>query len=387
MDGAESKGSIIAITDRVGDGATNGAQIFANALLLQLAQWFDITIVAGNCHNPAACLARRIVLVPQRDDGTVEISSAVLSQLQAESPALVYNLGATSLCCRVAEWFQNRAPKVPLVNHFQVLLDVYAEQEGWDRQRASELAASQRTLAEVAERNLFVSFSELSTAVSRWHISSQRNFVVPNAFVGADVGEHPSTVGMPFTFFAAGRFADYVKGADLLYRAFAELHNSHPFARLEIASGDDRFLKILKPLPANSWTLLGWLDRTEVLRRMRLADVVVVPSRYEPFGLVAVEAMAMGTPVIAMAVGGLAEIICHGVTGWLCPPEEGSLGLRLMMNAAMRNHPRALAMAQDAQQLIAREYSLGVVAQRVRLHLENAARRDGRTTFNQHLHG
>jgi glycosyltransferase involved in cell wall biosynthesis len=185
----------------------------------------------------------------------------------------------------------------------------------------------------------------------------------------------------PFTFLAAGRFGDYVKGADLLYRAFVDLHREHPSVRLEIASDDVRFLELLKPLPSDSWTLLGWLDRTELLRRMRIADVVVVPSRYEPFGLAAVEAMAMGTPVIAMAVGGLGEIVCHGVTGWLAPPEEGSLGLRLVMNIAVRDRPRTLLMGQHAQELVEREYSLARVAQAVRTHLENALRHNGRQTL------
>jgi glycosyltransferase involved in cell wall biosynthesis len=366
-----AKPPIVVVTDHVGEGATNGAQVFANALLMQLAQWFDLTVVAAHSNAAPECLAEKIVLAASGENGEVEIPSSIVRQLRLQSASLIYNLGATSFSCAVTEKLHTRAPKVSLVNHFQVLLDVCAEFEGWSSERARELAQPQRSLATIAARNLFTSFSELSTASARWDCADIPNYVVPNAFVGIDVGERPPTPGTQFMFLAAGRFSDYVKGADLLYRAFADLHRTHPWVRLEIASDDTRFLELLKPLPSASWTRLGWLDRADMLRRMRIADAVVVPSRYEPFGLVAVESMAMGTPVIAMAVGGLAEIICHGVTGWLCPPEEGSLGLRLMMDLAVRNRPRTLVMGQEAQQFVEREYSLARVAQAVRTHLEN----------------
>jgi glycosyltransferase involved in cell wall biosynthesis len=382
---SDGKPPIVAITDHVGANPTNGAQVFADALLLQLAQWFDVTILAAPADHPPDFLASKVAIVPVAEDGTPEISSALMHQLRLDSAGLLYNLGATTFSCRVTEALHRLVPRVPLVNHFQVLLDVYAKHEGWSEEEATRLAESQRAVAGVAERNLFPSFSELSTAMFRWNLTNSNNFVVPNAFIGVDLAERPSTDGRQFTFLAAGRFADYAKGADLLYRAFVELRRQHPTIRLEIATADERFLEILKPLPSDAWTLLGWLDRTDLLGLMRTADVVVVPSRYEPFGLVAVEAMAMGTPVIAMAVGGLAEIVCHGLTGWLCPPEEGSLGLRLMMDKAVRSHDRVLAMAADAQELVNREYSLSRVAKMIRVHLENAMAAQGNASFNSLL--
>lgn len=52
------------------------------------------------------------------------------------------------------------------------------------------------------------------------------------------------------------------------------------------------------------------------------ADIALVPSRVEPFGMVAVEAMAVGRPVVASRVGGLSEIVSHDETGLLCQPDD-----------------------------------------------------------------
>ena len=59
--------------------------------------------------------------------------------------------------------------------------------------------------------------------------------------------------------------------------------------------------------------------RNDVPEIMRALDVLVVNSRREPFGLVACEAMACGTPVLATACDGLTEIINHQTNGWLVP--------------------------------------------------------------------
>ena len=60
--------------------------------------------------------------------------------------------------------------------------------------------------------------------------------------------------------------------------------------------------------------------RTISARSCRALDLLVVNSTAEPFGLVILEAMACGTPVLAAAVDGIPEIIEHGENGWLVPP-------------------------------------------------------------------
>ncbi len=88
----------------------------------------------------------------------------------------------------------------------------------------------------------------------------------------------------------------------------------------------------------------GWVDDAAGL--MRHFDVLVVPSREEPFGAVAAEALAAGTPVVATRVGGLPEVVDDGVTGALVPP----------------NRPRELAAA--TLRVLARRDELGAAAKR-----------------------
>ena len=68
----------------------------------------------------------------------------------------------------------------------------------------------------------------------------------------------------------------------------------------------------------------GWLSPSQLTRWYRSADVLVVPSRYEPFGMVILEGMAHGLPIVASDVGGPAEILEHGRTGLLFPSRDAA---------------------------------------------------------------
>lgn len=76
----------------------------------------------------------------------------------------------------------------------------------------------------------------------------------------------------------------------------------------------------------------GWLTPIEVARWYGAADVLVVPSWYEPFGMVILEGMLYGLPIAAARVGGPAEILEHGRTGLLFPPQDA----RALAHAILR---------------------------------------------------
>jgi D-inositol-3-phosphate glycosyltransferase len=122
---------------------------------------------------------------------------------------------------------------------------------------------------------------------------------------------------------AVGRL-DPIKGADLLLDSVARMQTP---ARLVLIGGNPDGDPELDRLRARA-TELGLADRvwlpgavpqSDLPRYYRAADALVVASRYESFGLAAVEALACGTPVVAAKVGGLPSIVRDGENGVLVP--------------------------------------------------------------------
>jgi D-inositol-3-phosphate glycosyltransferase len=130
-----------------------------------------------------------------------------------------------------------------------------------------------------------------------------------------------------------GRF-DRRKGIETLVRAIAKsTWRDNGNLRLVIAGGFrpgesdgiecDRIKAIVKELGLESITTFpGRLTESELPIYYAAANVCVVPSHYEPFGLVAIEAMASRTPVVASQVGGLQFTVIPEVTGLLVPPQD-----------------------------------------------------------------
>lgn len=120
----------------------------------------------------------------------------------------------------------------------------------------------------------------------------------------------------------------YEKGVDLLVKAFAGLvHEGHLAHLLIVGNGPDTAIlekQVKEEQITQQVTFFGEAGWETAMQQMALMDVVVVPSRFEGFGLTAAEAMAMGKPVIASAVFGLKEVVTDGETGLLFEPENTS---------------------------------------------------------------
>ena len=117
------------------------------------------------------------------------------------------------------------------------------------------------------------------------------------------------------------------KGPGDLVDALPGVHKEHPDARLVVVGGEMEpgFLAELQHLARDLGverhvSFTG--RRNDVPRLMAAADVYAMPSLYEPFGLVYLEAMAMELPVVALNSGGTPEVVVHGETGLLSDPGD-----------------------------------------------------------------
>ena len=166
-----------------------------------------------------------------------------------------------------------------------------------------------------------------------------------------------------------------IKGLDLLVETAAQM-DSEDGVRMIVVGADvngDREMDRVRQLARekdleDKIDFVGQVDHDDLPLYYNAADVCVVPSYYESFGLVALESMACGTPVVATRVGGLSTIIHHGRTGylksWRCPEAFAnsvemiisSNGLQQSMGEAARK--RAEGMGWDnAAAFISVEYS------------------------------
>jgi len=155
------------------------------------------------------------------------------------------------------------------------------------------------------------------------------------------------------------------KGQDRFLRIASNVRSSQPDAYFVIAGGspfsvDDDYQPMLKRLAANLGLqdhvrFTGQLDDVRAL--LAATDIFIHAGDPEPFGLVNVEAMAMGLPVVAFAHGALPEIVVDGVTGILTPAIDESAMTRAVLRLIADPELR-LRMGQTAKRLAVERFSI-----------------------------
>jgi len=110
----------------------------------------------------------------------------------------------------------------------------------------------------------------------------------------------------------------YEKGVHVLVNAIPRIIDKVNAKFVIVGNGymKDQLLSIVKSMGLEHKVLFaGFLDEADLVKLQKCADVSVVPSLFEPFGIVALEAMAAQSPVVVSDTGGLSEIVDHDLTG------------------------------------------------------------------------
>ncbi|MGK7872807.1 MAG: glycosyltransferase family 4 protein [Xenococcaceae cyanobacterium] len=192
---------------------------------------------------------------------------------------------------------------------------------------------------------------------------------IPQTQARAKLGLNPQEK----TVLYVGRF-DPRKGIATLVKACAQLKQRSAVdkLRLIIVGGSDpnrsdgaerqRIEQITQYLGlADCTTFAGQVGHDRLPLYYAAADVCVVPSHYEPFGLVAIEAMACGTPVIASNVGGLKFTVVPEETGLLAPPKDEA-AFAQAIKRILNNPQWAAQLRQNATQRVQENFSWTGVA-------------------------
>ena len=147
---------------------------------------------------------------------------------------------------------------------------------------------------------------------------------------------------------SASRVALYVgrieplKGLEILIRAVTQIHSDEGLSLIIVGGdpdADEEIIRLKQIILAlrmeSSISFIGAVDQQELPLYYNASDVLVIPSYYESFGLVALEAMACGIPVIASRVGGLPTTVKDSKTGYLVPwrcPDPFADKLQIILN-------------------------------------------------------
>jgi glycogen synthase len=158
---------------------------------------------------------------------------------------------------------------------------------------------------------------------------------------------------------------EWEKGAHTLVEALPRLRRRFPGLRAIIAGRGGQAESLREQVRDRHVDgivdFVGWLPEPELNSLIAAADVLVVPSLYEPFGLVALEGAALGAPLVVALTGGLAEFVDDGATGRTYPPGDATR-LAFAVTDALEDAEGSQRMARQALARLKEAYGWPLIA-------------------------
>ena len=152
---------------------------------------------------------------------------------------------------------------------------------------------------------------------------------------------------------------EYEKGVHDLIAALPRIRRAHPGTRLLIAGAGTQLEFLVEQARTHrvrrAVRLVGHLPDAELATLLAAVDAVVLPSRYEPFGMVALETAAAGAPLVASTAGGLGEVVRDGVTGLSFEPADVA-GITTAVSAVLTDPASAATRAKAARARLRSEF-------------------------------
>ena len=257
-----------------------------------------------------------------------------------------------------------------------------------DLSRAIDWAEQQ--LVESSQMVITCSDAMKDEVTQYFGVPGERVAVIPN---GVDASRFDALRAMDLTEFRAqyarpdekiifhvGRLV-YEKGADLLVEAAPRVLNRVPEAKFVIA-GRGPLQPTLKQrvhemFLADKILLNGFVSDDDRDRLYVAADVCVFPSRYEPFGIVALESMAAGTPVVVSDVGGLGSVVTNGQTGLTSFPGNIDSIAEAIVRALLDTATSA-RLAEQALEVVQERMTWPVIAHQTVASYQDLIKRRGK---------
>lgn len=159
---------------------------------------------------------------------------------------------------------------------------------------------------------------------------------------------------------------EYEKGVHDVIAALPRIRRTHPGTTLTIAGEgtqqDWLVEQARKHRVLKATRFAGHLDHAGLLAVLHRADAAVLPSHYEPFGIVALEAAAAGTPLVTSNIGGLGEAVINGQTGVSCAPRDVA-GLAAAVRLVLDDPDAAQRRARAARERLTSAFDWKTVAE------------------------